>query len=60
MEVVNSFRFSGICFNNDGGSQDDVKIWLDEGLKTFDTIRMRQKCSCVRVVVSLKKHEADG
>ena len=39
MEAVSEFKYVG-CFSEDGCSQEDVKLRVDEGLKRFGTMMM--------------------
>ena len=53
IEVVNSFKYLGLCFSRDGGVKEDVSIRVGEGMKTFGAM----KCvwSCRSVSLNVKK-----
>ena len=40
MEVMSFFKCLASCFSKDGGVQEDVRIRVGEGLKTFREINM--------------------
>ena len=40
LEVVNSLKLFGSCFRKDGEQQEDVKMRVGEGLKTFGARKM--------------------
>ena len=39
MEVVNSFKYLGSCFSNEGGVKEDVSMRVREGMKTFGAMK---------------------
>jgi len=43
VELVSSFKYLGICFSKDVGRQEDVKMIVDEGLKTFGAVMINVK-----------------
>ena len=52
MDVVTSFKYLRCCSSNDGGLQEDVKMKVGEGLKTFGGMR---EIFNVRIVRSDRK-----
>ena len=50
---MSSFKYLGSCSSEGGGSQEDVKLRVDEELKTFDEMKRMFIVRCVRFGVEL-------
>ena len=56
MEVVNTFKFLGICFTVDRGAQQDMEKRVGEGVSTFGAVKMMFNVRSVSLGVKREVH----
>ena len=57
MEEVQSFKYLGSCFSNDGGVKEDVSMRVGEGMKTFGAMKRLWNVRSVNVRAKRELYE---